>query len=287
LKIYSHFGIYDFIICCGCKGYAFKEYFANYFLHTSDVIFDRSANAMEVNSRKAEPWRVTLVDTGDATLTGGRLRRVREHIGDETFYFTDGDGVADADLHALIDFHHRVGRRATLTAVQPPGRFGSLAFERGRVLSFEEEPQGDGSWINGGFFVRDPSVMDRVASLVNEVRPQVVLHLAAQPLVRLSYAEPTATWATNVMGSIHLLEALRRLQEPCKAGGADPHRQWCTATTSGSTATAKTTRSAAMTQIAAARRRRNWRSPAGVPVSAAASRTRAPICSSPVPGPAM
>ena len=225
MKIYSHFSIHDFIICCGYKGYVIKEYFANYFLRTSDVTFDRSANAMEVNSRKAEPWRVTLVDTGDATLTGGRLRRVREHIGDETFCFTDGDGVADADLHALIDFHHRVGRRATLTAVQPPGRFGSLAFERGRVLSFEEEPQGDGSWINGGFFVRDPSVMDRVASLVNEVRPQVVLHLAAQPLVRLSYAEPTATWATNVMGSIHLLEALRRLQEPCKAGGADPHRQ--------------------------------------------------------------
>ena len=162
MKIYSHFGVHDFIICCGYKGYVIKEYFANYFLHTSDVTFDMSTNAMEVHSRKAEPWRVTLVDTGDATLTGGRLRRVREHIGDETFCFTYGDGVADVDLHALIDFHHREGRRATLTAVQPPGRFGSLAFERGRVLSFEEKPQGDGSWINGGFFVLDPSVIDLV-----------------------------------------------------------------------------------------------------------------------------
>jgi glucose-1-phosphate cytidylyltransferase len=162
LKIYSHFGIHDYIICCGYKGYVIKEYFANYFLHTSDVTFDMSTNAMEVHSRKAEPWRVTLVDTGDSTLTGGRLRRVREHIGDEPFCFTYGDGVADVDVRALIDFHHSEGRRATITAVQPPGRFGSLAFERGRVLSFDEKPQGDGNWINGGFFVLDPSVIDLV-----------------------------------------------------------------------------------------------------------------------------
>ncbi len=162
LKIYSHFGIHDFIICCGYKGYVIKEYFANYFLHTSDVTFDMSTNSMEVHSRKAEPWRVTLVDTGENTLTGGRLRRVREHIGEETFCFTYGDGVADVDIAALLAFHRREGRRATLTAVLPPGRFGSLAFERGRVLAFEEKPQGDGSWINGGFFVLEPSVIDLI-----------------------------------------------------------------------------------------------------------------------------
>jgi len=164
LKIYSHFGINDFVICCGYKGYVIKEYFANYFLHTSDVTFDMISNSMEVHRRKAEPWKVTLVDTGEATLTGGRLRRVREHLGDDTFCFTYGDGVADVDIAALIAFHKAEGRRATLTAVQPPGRYGSLAFERGRVLSFVEKPQGDGSWINGGFFVLDPSVIDLVDS---------------------------------------------------------------------------------------------------------------------------
>lgn len=164
LKIYSHHGINDFIICCGYKGYVIKEYFANYFLHTSDVTFDMTDNSMQVHSRKAEPWKITLVDTGETTLTGGRLRRVRDHLDDETFCFTYGDGVADIDIQALITFHENEGRKATLTAVQPPGRFGSLAFERGRVLSFEEKPQGDGSWINGGFFVLDPSVIDLVDS---------------------------------------------------------------------------------------------------------------------------
>ena len=162
LKIYSHYGINDFVICCGYKGYVIKEFFANYFLHTSDVTFDMRDNSMEVHLRNAEPWKVTLVDTGESTLTGGRLARVREHLDGETFCFTYGDGVADVDIRALIDFHQAEGRKATLTAVQPPGRFGSLAFERGRVLSFEEKPQGDGNWINGGFFVLDPSVIDLV-----------------------------------------------------------------------------------------------------------------------------
>mgnify|MGYP006277536595 FL=1 len=139
-----------------------KEYFANYFLHTSDVTFDMSSNSNQVHCQKTEPWRITLVDTGESTLTGGRLRRVREHLGDEPFCFTYGDGVTDVDIAALIAFHQAEGRKATLTAVQPPGRFGSLAFERGRVLAFEEKPQGDGSWINGGFFVLDPSVIDLV-----------------------------------------------------------------------------------------------------------------------------
>lgn len=162
LKIYSNYGIHDFIICCGYKGYLIKEYFANYFLHTSDVTLNMRDNSMEVHSQKAEPWRITLVDTGENTLTGGRLRRVREHIGEDTFCFTYGDGVADVDIAALLAFHRSEGRQATLTAVQPPGRFGSLAFERGRVMAFQEKPQGDGNWINGGFFVLDPAVIDLV-----------------------------------------------------------------------------------------------------------------------------
>jgi glucose-1-phosphate cytidylyltransferase len=162
LKIYSHYGINDFIICCGYKGYVIKEYFANYFLHTSDVTFDLRDNSMFVHARKAEPWKVTLVDTGEATLTGGRLARVRGYLDEGPFCFTYGDGVANVDIGTLIAHHHSEGRKATLTAVQPPGRFGSLAFERGRVMRFEEKPQGDGNWINGGFFVLDPSVLDLV-----------------------------------------------------------------------------------------------------------------------------
>ena len=163
LKIYSQHGINDFVICCGYKGYVIKEYFANYFLHNSDVTFNMASNSMEVHQQKAEPWRVTLVDTGENTLTGGRLRRVAAYLDDEPFCFTYGDGVADVDVTALIDFHRREGRWATLTAVQPPGRFGSLAFERGRVLSFEEKPQGGGSWINGGFFVLEPEVLTTIS----------------------------------------------------------------------------------------------------------------------------
>ncbi|ABM76894.1 glucose-1-phosphate cytidylyltransferase [Prochlorococcus marinus] len=162
LKIYSQHGINDFVICCGYKGYVIKEYFANYFLHSSDVTFDMSTNQMEVHQQNAEPWKVTLVDTGESTLTGGRLRRVASYLDGGPFCFTYGDGVADVDLTALIAFHRNEGRWATLTAVQPPGRFGSLAFERGRVLGFEEKPQGDGSWINGGFFVLEPEVLDTI-----------------------------------------------------------------------------------------------------------------------------
>jgi glucose-1-phosphate cytidylyltransferase len=162
LKIYSHYGIHDFIVCCGYKGYVIKEYFANYFLHTSDVTFDMCDNSMTVHSRKAEPWKVTLVDTGESTLTGGRLARVRSYLDNDPFCFTYGDGLADVNISHLVAHHVQEGRKATITAVQPPGRFGSLAFERGRVMRFEEKPQGDGSWINGGFFVLDPSVIELV-----------------------------------------------------------------------------------------------------------------------------
>ncbi|MEN9358833.1 MAG: hypothetical protein RL095_368 [Verrucomicrobiota bacterium] len=163
LKIYSQHGINDFIICCGYKGYVIKEYFANYFLHMSDVTFDMKDNRMEVHQRHAEPWRVTLVDTGEHTMTGGRLRRVREYLKDEeAFCFTYGDGVADVDIGASIDFHRSHGKLATVTAVQPPGRYGSLNLNGSQVQSFQEKPQGDGAWINGGFFVLSPKVIDSI-----------------------------------------------------------------------------------------------------------------------------
>lgn len=163
MKIYSAHRIHDFVICVGYKGYLIKEYFANYFLHMSDVTFDMVHNRMEVHQRNAEPWRVTVVDTGDETMTGGRLRRVREYLGDEPFCFTYGDGVADVDITALVAFHRAQGREATVTAVQPPGRFGALGIEAGRVTSFQEKPVGDGAWINGGFFVVEPRAIARIA----------------------------------------------------------------------------------------------------------------------------
>ena len=162
LKIYSNYGINDFIICCGYKGYVIKEYFANYFLHNSDVTFDMSNNSMQIHTKKSEPWKITLVDTGEKTMTGGRLKRVQEYIQNETFCFTYGDGVADINVKELIDFHTKNKRLATLTAVKPPGRFGSIKFERGKVLSFQEKPKGDGNMINGGFFVLEPSVLDLI-----------------------------------------------------------------------------------------------------------------------------
>lgn len=162
LKIYSAHGINDFVICAGYKGYVIKEYFANYFLHMSDVTFDMSKNVMEVHQRRSEPWRVTIVDTGEATMTGGRLKRVREYLGNESFCFTYGDGVSDVNITELLAFHQREGRLATLTGVQPPGRYGALELQGTGVRSFQEKPVGDGGWINGGFFVLDPKVIDYV-----------------------------------------------------------------------------------------------------------------------------
>jgi glucose-1-phosphate cytidylyltransferase len=163
MKIYSTHGVNDFVICCGYKGYIIKEYFANYFLHMSDVTFDMSHNRMEVHQRFAEPWRVTLVDTGESTMTGGRLKRVAEYVkNDEAFCFTYGDGVSNVDISALLDFHRSQGVLATLTATLPPGRFGALRFEGDRVGSFQEKPAGDGAMINGGFFVLSPKVIDLI-----------------------------------------------------------------------------------------------------------------------------
>ena len=158
MKIYASHGIEEFIICLGYKGYLIKEYFANYYLHTCDVSFDLSDRSMQVHRSAAEPWRVTLIDTGEHTMTGGRLRRALPYIDDEHFCFTYGDGVADLDITGLIDFHHKHGRLATVTAVQPPGRFGALDIEGDSVRKFEEKPRGDHGWTNGGFFVLNTKV---------------------------------------------------------------------------------------------------------------------------------
>lgn len=163
MKSYSAHGVNDFVICCGYKGYVIKEYFANYFLHMSDVTFDMQNNQMEVHTRNTEPWKVTLVDTGDETMTGGRLKRVHPYIKDEElFCFTYGDGVSDVNITELIAFHKNHKKLATLTATQPPGRFGALNLEGQKINSFQEKPQGDGAWINGGYFVLSPKVIDYI-----------------------------------------------------------------------------------------------------------------------------
>lgn len=161
MKMYSSHGISDFVICCGYKGYVIKEYFANYFLHMSDVTFNMRDNSMEVHNKRAEPWNVTLVDTGEHSMTGGRLRRVAEYVKDEeSFCFTYGDGVGDIDIAGSIRFHKEHGKAATLTATYPPGRFGALDIQNKQVMNFKEKPKGDGAMINGGFFVLTPKVLD-------------------------------------------------------------------------------------------------------------------------------
>jgi len=162
MKIYSAFDINDFIICCGYKGYVIKEYFANYSLHMSDITFDLKKNNVEVHQKFTEPWKVTLVDTGLNTQTGGRLKRVRNYLTNETFCFTYGDGLCNLDIRKSIDFHKKSNNLATITAVQPPGRFGALEIDKTTVLRFQEKPQGDSSWINGGFFVFEPAIFDYI-----------------------------------------------------------------------------------------------------------------------------
>jgi glucose-1-phosphate cytidylyltransferase len=160
MKLYSHFGLNDFIICLGYKGYVIKEYFANYFLHMSDVTLDMNKNEMHVHQNNAEPWLVTLVETGDQTLTGGRLRRIRSYLNENDFCFTYGDGLGDINIQDLRAFHRSHGGLATVTAMQPPGRFGALELKGNEVMNFKEKPQGDGAWINGGFFILSPKVID-------------------------------------------------------------------------------------------------------------------------------
>ncbi len=178
MKIYSAHGINEFVICLGYRGYVIKEYFNNYFLHTSDVTFDMARNSMEVHQNSAEPWRVTLVETGEKTMTGGRLKRVRQYLGEEDFCFTYGDGVADVNIGQLVEFHKQRKALATVTAVQPPGRYGALDMQGERVRGFHEKPQGDGGWINGGFFVLKPEVVNYI--------PSDDTHWEVEPMARLA-----------------------------------------------------------------------------------------------------
>lgn len=180
MKIYAQHGINDFIICCGYKGYIIKEYFANYFLHMSNVTFDMSNNTTQIHNHSADPWKVTLVDTGDETMTGGRLKRVADYLQDEQdFCFTYGDGVADIDITALVDFHRQHGKLATVTAVQPPGRYGALDMDGATVRGFAEKPRGDGSWINGGFFVLSPKCLDYITDDATTWEAEPLVEIAA------------------------------------------------------------------------------------------------------------
>jgi glucose-1-phosphate cytidylyltransferase len=218
MKIYSHYGINDFVICLGYKGYVIKEYFANYFLHMSDVSFDMIENRMEVHERHAEPWRVTLVDTGQDTLTGGRLKRVRKYLGGESFCFTYGDGVSDVDVGKLIAFHRSQGKLATLTAIQPPGRYGAVSIEDCSVTSFAEKPAGDGAWINGGFFVLEPGAIDYIEGSHTSWE--------SEPLVRLSQAGELGGY--RHVGFWQAMDTLRdknQLEELWRSGKA-PWNVW-------------------------------------------------------------
>jgi len=220
MKIYSAHGINDFIICCGYKGYVIKEYFANYFLHMSDVTFDMRFNQMNVHCGYAEPWRVTLVDTGEKTMTGGRLKRVREHIGKEAFCFTYGDGVSDVNITELVKFHQEQKGLATLTAVQPPGRFGviNLAEEQTQITSFQEKPEGDGAWINSGYFVLEPEVIDLIADDSTVWEQQPLQKLAE--MQQLSAYRHTGFW--HPMDTVRDKQSLEQLWSNDKA----PWKLW-------------------------------------------------------------
>lgn len=219
MKQYSAHGIQDFVICLGYKGYAIKDFFANYFLHTSDVTFDMRSNQMEVHQNYSEPWRVTLVDTGEDTMTGGRLRRVGRFLEqDEAFCFTYGDGVSDLDIGALVAFHKQHGKHATVTAVQPPGRYGALVREDDKVTGFVEKPRGDGGWINGGFFVLSPKVLPYIA--------EDSTTWEAEPLGQL--ASEGQLMAFQHEGFWHPMDTLRdkNYLEQLWQSGEAPWKQW-------------------------------------------------------------
>ena len=217
MKQYSHHGIHDFVVCCGYKGYVIKEYFANYFLHMSDVTFDIPTNTMEVHERHAEPWRVTLVDTGDDTMTGGRLKRVESYIrDDEAFCFTYGDGLSNVDISASIDFHRRHGRHATVTAVFPPGRYGSIERTGDQVTRFVEKPPGDGGLINGGFFVLSPAVLDYIDDDQTSFESEPLARLAGDG--QLMAFEHSGFWQPmdTLRDKNHLQELWSRGEAPWK-----------------------------------------------------------------------
>jgi glucose-1-phosphate cytidylyltransferase len=219
MKMYSAHGVDDFVICCGYKGYLIKEYFANYFLHMSDVTFDMVDNKMEVHQRNAEPWKVTLVDTGEHTLTGGRLKRIKSYVaGEAAFCFTYGDGVSDVDIRAAIEFHRTHGKWATITAVLPPGRYGALERSDALVTGFLEKPRGDGGWINGGFFVLNPKCLDLIDSDQTSWE--------ADPLMRL--ASSSQLCAFEHRGFWQPMDTLREknLLEGLWDSGKAPWKQW-------------------------------------------------------------
>jgi glucose-1-phosphate cytidylyltransferase len=220
MKIYSTYGIHEFILCCGYKGRVIKQYFANYYVNMSDVTFDLKSNNTEIHQNGAEPWRVTLVDTGDGTMTGGRLKRVRDYVGSETFCFTYGDGVSDIDIQELVAYHQEQKTLATLTAVQPPGRFGTLTLAQGQtqVTRFREKPQGDGAWINGGFFVLEPGVMDYIAGDSTVWEQEPLQDLARDGM--LSAYRHDGFW--------HAMDTLRdkKVLEQMWASGNPPWRVW-------------------------------------------------------------
>jgi len=218
MKIYSHHGIREFIICLGYKGYVIKEYFANYFLHMSDVTFDMHENRMEVHQRYVEPWRVTLVDTGDNTLTGGRLKRVAAHLGAGPFCFTYGDGLSDVDISALVAFHKRHNRKATVTAIRPPGRYGAINVDGAAVTSFQEKPAGDGAWINGGFFVLERSALEVIEGDQTSWEAHALMALTAQRQLR-AYLHQGFWQAMDTMRDKMQLEELW-------AGGNPPWKVW-------------------------------------------------------------
>ena len=220
LKTYSAHGINDFIVCCGYKGAVIKDYFASYAMRMSDVTFDFASGEVEIHSAKTERWRVTLVDTGDATMTGGRLRRVAPYLDDEPFCFTYGDGVANVDVTSLVQFHREQGRLATLSAVQPPGRFGALSLTEGQtsIEAFKEKPHGDGAWVNGGYFVLEPQVVDYVAGDATVWEEEPLRRLAADG--QLSAYRHTGFW--QPMDTLHdrtVLEALWK-------SGSAPWKVW-------------------------------------------------------------
>jgi glucose-1-phosphate cytidylyltransferase len=218
MKIYTVHGLTDFIICCGYKGHLIKEYFASYFLSNADITFDIKNNKMEVHQQTSEPWRVTLVDTGDASMTGGRIKRVRTYIGDETFCLTYGDGVTNANITELIKFHREQKRHATLTAVQPPGRYGVFALEQDetRVPTFREKPDGDGAWVNGGYFVLEPAVFDFIDGDATVWEQEPLQRLAH--LNQLSAFRHTGFWQPRdtLRGKMYLEDLWKSGEPPWK-----------------------------------------------------------------------
>ena len=219
LKMYAQHGVNDFVICCGYKGYVIKEYFANYFMHMSDITFDMRSNRMEVHHKRAEPWQVTLVDTGDNSMTGGRLLRAAKYVrDDEAFCFTYGDGVSDLDIGATLDFHKAHGKSATITAAYPPGRFGALEINGQQVLSFQEKPRGDGALINGGFFVLSPAVLGYLKDDTTIWEQEPLARLAAEGQL-MAYTHDGFWQPMDTLRDKHLLEELW-------AAGKAPWKTW-------------------------------------------------------------